>query len=38
LMTQINNFNFTSSYVNDFRELVYAPGYYWVANNTLLYA
>ena len=38
LMTQINNFNYTSSYVNDFRELVYAPGYDGVANNTVLYA
>jgi hypothetical protein len=38
LMTQINNFNYTSSFVNDFRELVYAPGYDGVANNTVLYA
>jgi hypothetical protein len=37
LMTQINNFNFASESFNDFREIVFAPGYDGVANNNVLY-
>ena len=38
LMTQIDNFNFTSESFGDFRELVFAPGVNGVANNNVLYA
>ena len=37
LMTQINNFNFNSSFNGDFRELVFAPGINGVANNFVNY-
>jgi hypothetical protein len=37
LMTQINNFNFNSSFTGDFRELVFAPGINGVANNFVNY-